>query len=190
MQFGDYSDPVTTLAEDLVNSYNHTARRDLLDATELARIAAARGWTGAPPRPADVAAARALRPRLRAIFETADEGQAARQANDLLLEAALIPQFVRHDAGPWHVHLERAGASLARWLAGNASYALLSVISRGEAQRLHRCAGPDCHAVFVDLSRNRIRQFCSAALCGNRVHVAAHRTRRRYPLSADRDGAS
>ncbi|MFC4855882.1 CGNR zinc finger domain-containing protein [Actinophytocola glycyrrhizae] len=31
--------------------------------------------------------------------------------------------------------------------------------------------------MFVDLSRNRSWRFCSPAVCGNRVHVAAHRAR-------------
>jgi predicted RNA-binding Zn ribbon-like protein len=181
MHFGDYSDPVTTLAEDLVNSYSYATNSELLNAVSLGRMAAARGWSGAEPSPADVDAARVLRPRLRGVFETPDETRAAQLANELVAEAALAPQLVRHDAAPWHVHLARPAAALPQWLAGTAGYALLSVIGRGDADRLRRCAGPDCHAVFVDLSRNRARRFCSPALCGNRVHVAAHRARRAAP---------
>lgn len=63
-------------------------------------------------------------------------------------------------------------------VAGQAGFALMMVIEQGGAGRLHRCAGPDCSAVFVDLSRNQSRQFCSPAVCGNRVHVKAHRARK------------
>jgi predicted RNA-binding Zn ribbon-like protein len=180
MHFGDYSDAVTTLAEDLVNSYSYSQDQDSLDRTALNRMAIARGWHGPAATFADVAAARALRPRLRAIFEASDEATASASANELVNEAGLVPQLVRHDGLPWHVHLDRSEATLPDWLAAVASFALIAVIERGDANRLHRCAGPSCHAVFVDVSRNRSRQYCSPAVCGNRVHAAAHRARRKY----------
>jgi predicted RNA-binding Zn ribbon-like protein len=33
--------------------------------------------------------------------------------------------------------------------------------------------------VFVDLSRNGARRFCSSRACGNRTHAAAYRARQR-----------
>lgn len=178
MRFGDYTDPVTTAAEQLVNSFSYSQGVDLLDTGELTRIAHATGWVGDPATPADVAAARALRRRLRAIFEAPHEQGAVAAANALVDRSALSPWLVRHDDQPWHLHLHRATATLPDWLAGVCSFALLAVIERDGAGRLHRCAGPECHAVFVDVSRNRSRRYCSPALCGNRAKVAAHRARR------------
>jgi predicted RNA-binding Zn ribbon-like protein len=57
--------------------------------------------------------------------------------------------------------------------------ALAHVISVGERERLRTCEAPDCEHVLVDLSRNRSKRYCDARTCGNRLHVAAYRERRR-----------
>ena len=50
---------------------------------------------------------------------------------------------------------------------------------RTEEERLRRCEAPDCRRAFVDLSRNRSRRYCDSRTCGNRLHVAAYRARRK-----------
>jgi len=175
--FGDYADPVTTLAEDVVNSYRHSVGHDDLTRSLLDEMARGRGWRGARATSRDVVEVRALRPELREIFEN----RSVASANALVASARLMPELVRHDGRPWHLHLNRADATLPEWVAGNAAFALLAVVEQGGTSRLHRCAGPDCQAVFVDLSRNQSRRFCSPAVCGNRVHVAAHRARKAVP---------
>lgn len=182
MRFGDYSDPVTSLAEEVVNSYSHSQGRDLLDSGSLTALARARGWTGPHARATDVSSVRDLRHALRTIFEAASDGDAVAAANQLLDRAGLVPKLARHDGGPWHLHLSDRRHSrpvaLADWVAGIAAMALLAVLERDGAARLHRCAGSNCHAVFVDTSRNASRRYCSPALCGNRAHAAAYRARR------------
>ncbi|MGZ3144695.1 CGNR zinc finger domain-containing protein [Lentzea chajnantorensis] len=173
MRFGDYADPVVTLAEDVVNSYRHSVGVDDLSPAVLTSLARARGWTGADASPADVVAVRSLRSPLRAVFEA----HSVAAANELVASSGLVPELVEHDGLSWHLHLTGAVA-LPAWVAGQAAFALLAVVEQGGVSRLHRCAGPDCHAVFVDLSRNQSRVFCSPAVCGNRVHVKAHRARK------------
>jgi predicted RNA-binding Zn ribbon-like protein len=51
---------------------------------------------------------------------------------------------------------------------------LLTSLERGQ---LRMCEGPTCDLVYVDSSRGRRRRWCSAAVCGNRHYVAAHRAR-------------
>jgi predicted RNA-binding Zn ribbon-like protein len=53
----------------------------------------------------------------------------------------------------------------------------------GFADRLGVCAAPDRDRVFVDLTRNGSRRFCSTA-CQNRVKAARYR---RVSAPADRD---
>jgi predicted RNA-binding Zn ribbon-like protein len=171
--FGDYADPVTTLAEDVVNSYRHSIGQDDLTRSLLDELARGRSWRGPRATERDVAEVRVLRPALREIFEN----RSVASANAMVASAGLVPELVRHDGLSWHLHLNRADATLPEWIAGNAAFALLAVVEKGGVDRLHRCAGPACHAVFVDLSRNQSRRFCSPAVCGNRVHVAAHRAR-------------
>jgi predicted RNA-binding Zn ribbon-like protein len=177
VHFGDYTDPVATLAEDLVNSYSHSEHADLLDAASLADVAGRRGWRGSPPTAADVERVRALRPLLRAVFEASEEQQAVDMANAVVERSGLMLRLTRHDSGPWHFHGTPGTGTLFDWLAGLSGFALLSVIERGDGDRIRHCAGADCHAVFVDVSRNKSRRFCSPAVCGNRAHVAAFRAR-------------
>jgi predicted RNA-binding Zn ribbon-like protein len=179
LNFGDYKDPVVTLAEDLVNSYSYSQDRDLLNPDTLADLAAARDWRGPAAIPADVDRVRALRPLLRGVFEASDEQDAVERANDIVERSGLLLRLTRHHSGPWHFHGVARTAKLSDWLAGVSSFALLSVIERGDCDRLHHCAGTNCHAVFVDVSRNKSRRYCDPALCGNRAHVAAHRARQR-----------
>jgi predicted RNA-binding Zn ribbon-like protein len=61
--------------------------------------------------------------------------------------------------------------------------ALAFVIAAGERSRLATCAAPDCSRVLVDLSRNRSKRYCDSRTCGNRLHVAAYRERRRAAAS-------
>lgn len=179
MRFADYADPVVTLAEDVVNSYRHSVGVDDLSPALLTSMVRSRGWAGRRATAGDVLAVRELREPLRSVFES----HSVAAANALVASSGLVPSLVSHDGLPWHLHLSRAGVSLPRWVAGQAAFALLMVIEQGGQERLHRCAGPDCFAVFVDLSRNQSRQFCSPAVCGNRVHVKAHRARRASPRS-------
>jgi predicted RNA-binding Zn ribbon-like protein len=53
------------------------------------------------------------------------------------------------------------------------------VLAAGERDRLRVCEAPNCERVLVDLSRNRSRRYCDSRTCGNRLHVAAYRERRR-----------
>lgn len=57
--------------------------------------------------------------------------------------------------------------------------ALGHLLTAGEADRVGRCAAPDCHRLLIDFSRNRSRRYCDERTCGNRIHVAAYRQRRR-----------
>ena len=54
----------------------------------------------------------------------------------------------------------------------------------GELTRLRTCSGEDCSNAFVDLTRNRSKQFCDEANCANRAHVKAYRARRAAEAAA------
>jgi predicted RNA-binding Zn ribbon-like protein len=77
------------------------------------------------------------------------------------------------------VHYFAPGASLTEHLRIDCGMALAHVVAAGERERLRRCEAPDCDLALVDLSRNRSKRYCDARGCGNRLHVAAYRERRR-----------
>lgn len=53
----------------------------------------------------------------------------------------------------------------------------IELLTGDDAAHLAVCAADDCELYFVD--RTGRRRFCSAATCGTRTRVAAHRARRR-----------
>lgn len=127
----------------------------------------------------DLAAVRDVRTRFAEIFATTESQVAARLVNQLVAAAGTTPQLTDHDGYDWHVHYFAPGASVADHLAADCGMALAFIVVAGEQERLRRCEAPDCGRAFVDLSRNRSRRYCSSRTCGNRLHVAAYRARRK-----------
>lgn len=56
---------------------------------------------------------------------------------------------------------------------------MAELIAEGRGVPIRRCANPTCVLYFYDDSRTRRRRWCSMAVCGNRMKVAAHARRRR-----------
>jgi predicted RNA-binding Zn ribbon-like protein len=118
----------------------------------------------------------ALRPRLAALWD-ASEDEAVEIVNGMLREADALPQLVRHDGWPYHIHATSPHAPLADRMAVEAAMAFTEVIRLRALDRLRVCAADDCIDVLADLSKNSSRRFCNTA-CGNRMNVAAYRRRR------------
>ncbi|MFF4093704.1 CGNR zinc finger domain-containing protein [Streptomyces sp. NPDC001834] len=127
----------------------------------------------------DLRAVRDVRTRFAAVFATDDGQTAATLVNALVAAAGTTPQLSNHDGYDWHVHYFAPDASIADHLAADCGMALAFIVVAGEQERLRRCEAPDCRHAFVDLSRNRSRRYCSSRTCGNRLHVAAYRARRK-----------
>jgi predicted RNA-binding Zn ribbon-like protein len=135
-------------------------------------------WTGTRRADrAELEAVRALRPRLRRLWEL-DEDGVAQEVNAMLREARALPQLVTHGDWGYHLHATTPDAPLADRMAVEAAMALVDVVRLGELDRLRTCGAQDCGDVLVDLSKNRSRRYCSTS-CANRVNVAAFRARRR-----------
>ncbi|MFK0254721.1 CGNR zinc finger domain-containing protein [Streptomyces sp. NPDC090445] len=127
----------------------------------------------------DLAGVRAVRGKFAQIFGAPHTRAAAGLINELVATAGTTPQLTNHDGYDWHVHYFAPGASLGDHLAADGGMALAFIVVSGEEERLRRCEAPDCRRAFVDLSRNRSRRYCDSRTCGNRLHVAAYRARRK-----------
>ncbi|WP_030192819.1 CGNR zinc finger domain-containing protein [Streptomyces sp. NRRL S-87] len=127
----------------------------------------------------DLAGVRAVRGRFAQIFSATTTREAAGVVNDLVAAAGTTPRLTDHDGYDWHVHYFAPGASVGDHIAADCGMALSFILVSGERERLRRCEAPDCRRAFVDLSRNRSRRYCDSRTCGNRLHVAAYRARRK-----------
>jgi predicted RNA-binding Zn ribbon-like protein len=159
----------------------NTARSEgdtLSTLAELDEFVRAWGWTGARAHSsAELSAVQKMRPTLALLWDAAED-DAVRIVNRLLREGHALPQLVKHEEWDYHVHATEPDAPLAQRMAVEAAMAMSDVIRMKELDRLQVCAGSDCQDVYIDLSKNRSRRFCSAT-CGNRANVAAYRARHR-----------
>jgi predicted RNA-binding Zn ribbon-like protein len=145
-------------------------------------------WTGSRRGDrSELLAVQRLRPRLRRLWQL-DEDGVVDEVNAILRDAGALPQLVRHDTWPYHLHATAPGAPLADRMAVEAAMAFVDVVRQGELDRLRVCGAPDCNDVHVDLSRNSSRRYCSPT-CANRTNVAAFRSRRATPRVAEHQEA-
>jgi predicted RNA-binding Zn ribbon-like protein len=134
----------------------------------------------AAARASDVPRLHDLRGRLDAAAvacENDDVRGAIGALNSLLAETGAVPQIVSHDGRGPHIHVSRATAPLADRIAAHCAMGLAELVVAGARARVRTCASPTCQALFIDLSRNQSRRYCDSRTCGNRLHVAAYRSR-------------
>jgi len=188
VNFGSHTDTVVAVAAALVNVATPGDRQGrpypVPDGEDLVAGVRAAVRTNSR-RPVEVPAAHRipafveLAERVRPVFEAVDAGRlddAAEIANALLGRYVPTPYLDRHDGEPWHLHFHgRDTVDRSGW-GGGVSVGLATVLGSEYADRLGVCAAPACDRVFVDVSRNGTRRFCSTA-CQNRVKAAAHRAR-------------
>lgn len=178
MLFAHDTEVALAAAAALVNTQGLWSGADTLtDVAALDAFVDHWDWTGSRRGDdAELAAVRALRPRLQR-FWALDEDGAADLVNAMLREAHALPQLVTHGQWGYHLHATPPAAPLADRMAVEAAMAMVDVIRQHELGRLRTCAAADCADVHVDLSKNRSRRFCGTA-CANRTNVAAFRARR------------
>jgi predicted RNA-binding Zn ribbon-like protein len=117
--------------------------------------------------------------QVRAVFDAMDAGavdEAASQLNTLLAATGARPLLDRHDGEPWHLHFTGRTDELAQGWAAGCATGLAVVLGTELYNRLGVCTASRCDRVYVDVSRNGTRRFCSTS-CQNRVKAAAFRAR-------------
>jgi predicted RNA-binding Zn ribbon-like protein len=149
---------------------------ELATIDQLTHLVAEHGYSGRVDHDArELVEVRATRQRLRELW-TIGRDEAAHEVNDMLRDAGALPYLVRHDAFDWHLHATAADAPLAERIRVEVALALVDVIRSAANERMRACAGSDCTGLFIDLSRNGSKRFCSVR-CGNRMNMIAFRER-------------
>ncbi|HUR02148.1 MAG TPA: CGNR zinc finger domain-containing protein [Nonomuraea sp.] len=181
MPFGhDMVHSLATVVE-LVNTSPSTGGDDgLAELADLHGFVKSRQVSGIGALTArDLGQVRLAREAFHRVFTAPDQPTAVRLLNALLSKTRITPRLTEHDGHPLHMHYFAPDATLSDHLAADCGVALAHLLVDGEWERLRTCSAPDCDRVFVDESRNRSRVYCDSRTCGNRMHVAAYRARRR-----------
>lgn len=181
MDFSHYSDEPVRMAVDLVNSLDVVSGEDDLTTPEdvASFIEAHEGdWCrpGWKPTEADLHEVRAIRARLRQVFEAGDQAGAASVLNELLADVNAVPRVSLHGPAA-HLHFE-SETSPSRYLGAITAMGLTVALIEGGYERFGICQSSTCDDAFVDTTRNRSRLHCSDT-CTTRENVAAHRARQR-----------
>lgn len=147
---------VDQFAAELSTETGHQVRRLKDAAVRLAELAAA----------------------FRPAFTASDTSQAAAVLNQLLRQYDARP-YLTYDADmPWHLHFHADTNTITDALGGEFAVALALIIDTYSGKRLGVCQAHVCDRVYVDLTRNGSRRYCSEA-CSARAKTAAFRDRDR-----------
>jgi predicted RNA-binding Zn ribbon-like protein len=183
VKLDSYKDAGLLVSAELVNELAPASERDVpLPAREavttLSRILAIDPPSVAALTQTQAPSFVALAQRLRDVFadlQRRDIDAAARTLNELLAAHPAHPHLAK-ERGVWRLHHHPHDAPLVPMWTAICAAALAEMIGDGEAQRLGTCERNDCGRVYVDVSKNASRRFCSLT-CQNRVKVATFRER-------------
>jgi len=158
---------------------------DLIDFLELrgglapgdGALLRAMGATDARRCAAAFAQALRLRETIRAMLGAMASKRPLRaqwvaEVNQALAAGAGASRLLRQDSG-WRLGLSPGPAGPLQALVPIAR-AIADLVVSGRGVEIGKCANPRCALYFRDRSRTRRRRWCSMAVCGNRMKVAAH----------------
>jgi predicted RNA-binding Zn ribbon-like protein len=176
-------------AQSLDDSGSDGAMR--IDADALREHLAAREWLVPQCTDRDCMLLRKFQRELRPVFEASNEGDEQRvveQLNALLARHPVTPYIAGHadrdGTGPdWHMHVADQQSSVAELLVAESLMGLSTLVCDLGATRLGVCDASGCEQVFVDISPNQSRRYCSDR-CSSRANVAAYRARQKAAAGA------
>jgi predicted RNA-binding Zn ribbon-like protein len=125
--------------------------------------------------------ARMLRGSAKAVVNAAMHGGTVDPSViNQLLEAGRPAQRLEwnQDAGEFRIVTEPRDNRPASLLWPVAD-ALVSLVTNDKFEFVRQCEAHDCVLLFHDLSKSHRRRWCSMATCGNRMKVAAFRSRKK-----------
>jgi predicted RNA-binding Zn ribbon-like protein len=128
------------------------------------------------------AAARRLREAGARLIDTTkphDEGDL--DEINRLLEAGHPIRKLERDAGTRFILTERRRDHSIASLLEPVAAAFAHLLVDGELSVVRHCEAHDCTLRFLDVTKSGRRRWCSMAVCGNRMKVAAFRARKDAP---------
>ena len=159
----------------------HLVNTPLEETEDLEELLVDRSSSLRSVTPRDLACLRRLQRELRSVFEASAAGDELRvvdQLNALMAKYPVKPFISGHGATSWHLHVTDESSSVSELLAGEALMGLAFLVCDLGATRLGACQAESCTGVFVDISPNKSRRYCSDR-CSSRANVAAYRARQK-----------
>ena len=101
----------------------------------------------------------------------------ANRINAIIGRYGAQPYLVEDVGQPFHLHFHGSGGTQVEALGGEFATALALIVDGYGPDRFGVCGAHQCEAVYIDLTRNASRRYCSAA-CTARAKTAAYRSRR------------
>jgi predicted RNA-binding Zn ribbon-like protein len=156
-------------------------RVGLFEPAEAARLA-----TAAKERPNEAVAAveraRELREALFALFTAEIQDRAAPASPLEIVNGVLSEGMGNRRLRPggdglrwtWTERPERLD-----WMLWPLAWSAAELLTSADVTRLKECGQDDCRWIFLDLSKNRSRRWCTMEECGNRAKARRHYHRHR-----------
>jgi predicted RNA-binding Zn ribbon-like protein len=157
---------------------------DLPDAAALRQHLEGHEWLQIRATDRDCVALRKFQRELRSVFEAASRDETDRVIdvlNDMLSRHPIRPKISAHGAGG-RLHLHPADAvnvsTVAELLISESLLGLATLVCDLGPNRFGMCSASPCTNVFVDVSPNLSRRYCSER-CSSRANVARFRARQK-----------
>ncbi len=162
-----------------VNTNDLEAERDqLATPAQLTAWVQAHGGGGATASADTHRRALALREGLRALGRQNNDEAAEPERLAALAEATAALPLTASLAMGSHWELRPEATGLDAFLGGLV-VTVLRAMADGSWSRVKACQNDTCRWLFMDVSRNRSRQWCTMAICGSRMKARAYRARQR-----------
>jgi len=118
--------------------------------------------------------AHALRAAIRSVMEAVLAGRDAADDRSVLLTLLRDALSSAQAAG---TPARLSFADPCDRIIGGVALAAVDLLRDERIARLKMCPRDDCHWLFLDLSKNGSRRWCSMESCGNRAKIEQHRRR-------------
>jgi predicted RNA-binding Zn ribbon-like protein len=120
---------------------------------------------------------RSIAEALRPAFEASGMRETAKHLNALMRRFRAQPYLTEDVGQPFHLHFHGDAETAIESLGGEFATALALLIDNYGCKRFGPCEAQACDRVYVDLTRNGSRRFCSDP-CAARAKMAAYRARK------------
>lgn len=122
-----------------------------------------------------------LRDNARALLDAARRGVAADAStlNQVLQDGRAYQQVQWNTSSASFVMVRRQSDLSAASLLEPVAQAVAALLCDMPLMHVRQCEASDCTLMFLDKTKSHRRRWCSMALCGNRMKVAAFRSRQK-----------